>query len=301
MSTDAARALLGSLIDYAGLFPPAELPMRAAVARYASSRSGEDAWMLGRFVLPLARLEDFEHAFDELPARARATPWPLAVISGRNLDVDSMTVLDFNERHGDDGRRDAGIEAIDLKVHGLEDVARAADVLAEPAERYFEIPIGSDPSAWLAAVAEVGGRVKVRAGGVTADLFPPARDLARFLEACAAEDIAFKATAGLHHPIRSAHPTGDDGRSPAVMMHGFLNLFLAAVLARTHRAPAEALEPVLAEESSDAFVFDGAGVTVRGHRLACEEIVSARQSFALSFGSCSFDEPTSDLKALGII
>ena len=70
MSTDAARALLGSLIDYAGLFPPAELPMRAAVARYASSRSGEDAWMLGRFVLPLARLEEFEHAFDELPARA---------------------------------------------------------------------------------------------------------------------------------------------------------------------------------------------------------------------------------------
>ena len=58
---------------------------------------------------------------------------------------------------------------------------------------------------------------------------------------------------------------------------------------------------MLAEESSDAFVFDGAGVTVKGHRLACEEIASARQSFALSFGSCSFDEPTSDLKALGII
>ena len=116
-----------------------------------------------------------------------------------------MTLIDFNERHGDDGRQDAGIEAIDLKVHGLDDIARAADVLAEPAERYFEMAIGSDPSEWLAAVAEVGGRAKVRTGGVTADLFPPARDLARFLEACAAEDVAFKATAGLHHAVRSAH------------------------------------------------------------------------------------------------
>jgi hypothetical protein len=301
VSTDAARALLGSLIDYAGLFPPAELPMRAAVARYASSRSGTDAWMLGRFVLPLARLEDFEHAFDELPASSRAKPWPLAVTSGRNLEVDAMKIVDFNERHGDEGRQDATIDAIEMKVHDLDDIARADDVLAEPAERFFEMAIESDPSEWLAAVAEVGGRAKVRTGGATADLVPSVHDLARFLEVCAAEDVAFKATAGLHHPVRSAYSATADARSPTVVMHGFLNLFLAAVLAYRHRARADALEPVLGEESPDAFVFDGAGVGVKGHRLACEEIASTRRSFALSFGSCSFDEPASDLKALGII
>lgn len=301
MNTDAARALLGSIIDYAGLFPPAELPMRAAVAGYASSRSGPDAWMLGKFVLPLARLEEFEHAFDELHAADRAKPWPLAVIGGRNVEVEAMKVADFNERHGDEGRQDAGIEAFDLKVHGPDDIVRAADLLAEPAERFFEMGIESDPSGWLAAVARVGGRAKVRTGGVTADLVPSVRDLGRFLEACAAEDVAFKATAGLHHAVRSAHRATADGQSPAVTMHGFLNVFLAAVLARRRDAPAEALEPVLGEESPGAFVFDGAGVSVRGHRLACEEIAAVRQSFALSFGSCSFDEPTSELRALGII
>jgi hypothetical protein len=301
VSTDTARALLGSLIDDAGLFPPAELPMRAAMAGYASSRSGEGAWMLGRFVLPLARLDEFEHAFDELHARDRASPWPLAVISGRNLDVDAMKIVDFNQRHGDEGRRDASIEAIDLNVHGLEDIASAADVLAEPAEQYFEVAIGSDPTDWVAAVAKVGGRAKVRTGGITADLFPPVRDLGRFLEACAAEGVAFKATAGLHHAVRSVHQVTADRQSPAVMMHGFLNLLLAAALAFRHGARGEALESVLGEQSSDAFVFDAAGVIVNGRRVACEEIASARRSFALSFGSCSFDEPTSELKALGII
>lgn len=301
MSTDAARALLGSLIDYAGLYPPAELPMRAAVAGYGSNRSGEEAWMLGRFVLPLARLEEFEHAFDELHARDRAKPWPLAVTSGRNLDVDAMKIVDFNEKHGDEGRRDATIEAIDLKVHGLEDIAAAADVLAEPAEQYFEVAIGSDPTDWVAAVARAGGRAKVRAGGITADLFPSVRDLGRFLEACATEAVPFKATAGLHHAVRSAHHVTADRQSPAVTMHGFLNLFLAAALAFRYGARGEDLESVLGEESSDAFVFDGAGVIVKGRRVTCEDIASARQSFALSFGSCSFDEPTSELRALGIL
>lgn len=301
MSTDAARALLGSLIDYAGLFPPAKLSMRAAVAGYASSRSGADAWMLGRFVLPLARLEDFERALADLSASRRATPWPLCVIAGRTLEVDAAKIVDFNERHGDEGRQDARIEAIDLKVQRLDDIAHGADVLTEPAEQYFEMAIESDPSDYLAAVAEVGGRAKVRTGGVTGDFVPSVHDLGRFLEACAAEGVAFKATAGLHHAVRSVHRATADEQSPTVTMHGFLNLFLAAALACRRDARAEALEPVLGEESPDAFVFDGAGVTVKGHRLASEEIASTRQSFALSFGSCSFDEPTSELKALGII
>ena len=301
MSTNAARALLGSLIDYAGLFPPAELPMRAAVARYASSRSGQDAWMLGRFVLPLARVEEFEHAFDELHAGRRAKPWPIAVIGGKNLEADAKAIVDFNNRHGDEGGQDARIESVDVVVHGLDDIARAADVLAEPAELFFETAIEADPSETLAAAADVGGRAKIRTGGVTADRFPSVHDLARFLVACASEKVAFKATAGLHHPIRSVHRMTADGRSPAVKMHGFLNLFLAAALAFRHAVRADTLEAVLSEESPDAFVFDENGVEVKGCRLASEEIASTRQSFALSFGSCSFDEPAADLKTLGII
>src|SRR5436305_7602207 len=52
------RALLEHVIDYAGLFPPASLPLEVAVRNYDSYRRGPDAWMLGRFVCPAARLAE---------------------------------------------------------------------------------------------------------------------------------------------------------------------------------------------------------------------------------------------------
>ncbi len=298
---DAARAFLTSLIDYAGLFAPAELQMRAAVPRYADSRSGPHAWLLGRFVLPIAQVEEFEHVFDDLPAEHRRVSWPLAVLGGRNLEADVRKIVDFNRRHGDEGRQDAKIESIDLKVHSLDDIARAADVASEPAEVYFEIPITSDPHDRLAAVAAAGGRAKIRTGGVSAELFPSVPDLARFLKACAGEKVAFKATAGLHHAMRSEHPLTADERSPKVVMHGFVNLFLAAALACCDRNGTELLEAVLNEQQASAFRFDADGVDIRSRRLSSDDLAQARRRFALSYGSCSLDQPIGDLKLLGLI
>jgi len=298
---NAARTLLASLIDYAGLFPPAELQMRAAVPRYAGYRSGAHAWMLGRFVLPLAQLEEFEHWFDELPATGREVPWGLTVLAGRNLETDVRKIVDFNRRHGDEGRRDARIEGLEIKVHSLDDVAQAADVISEPADVYFEIGVAADPQEWLGAVAGAGARAKVRTGGVSAEMFPTSGDLARFLQACAAQKVPFKATAGLHRAIRSDHLLGGDERRGPVAMHGFLNLFLAAALAWTDRVGAELLIAVLEERSGAAFAFDPTGVNLHGRRLTCDDLASTRRRFALSYGSCSLDEPTEDLTRLGLI
>ena len=60
--TRLARALLAGLVDYAGLFPPAALDMEAAVAEYARRRRAPEAWMLGRFVAPAARLVELGRA-----------------------------------------------------------------------------------------------------------------------------------------------------------------------------------------------------------------------------------------------
>jgi hypothetical protein len=298
---NSARTLVASLIDYAGLFPPAELQMRAAVPRYAGYRAGADAWMLGRFVLPLAQLEEFEHWFDELPAARREASWSLTVLAGRSLDADVKKIVDFNRRHGDEGRRDAKIESLELKVHSLDDVARASDVIAEPAEVYFEIGLATDPQEWLAAVAAAGGRAKVRTGGVSPEMFPGVPDVARFLQACAAQKVPFKATAGLHHAIRSDHPLAGDQRHRVVAMHGFLNLFVAAGLAWTDRVGTDLLETVLDERSGGAFAFDQTGVSVHGRELTCEDMATTRRRFAISSGSCSLEEPIEDLKRLGLI
>ncbi len=297
----SARTLLASVVDYAGLFPPAELQMRAAVPKYGACRLGPHAWLLGRFVLPLAQIDEFEHAFDDLPGAERATPWTLSVLGGRNLQVDAKKIVDFNRRHGDEGRQDARIEAIDLKVHSLDDIAADSDMISEPGEVYFEIPSSSDPADRLAAVAAAGGRAKVRTGGVNADMFPSVPDLARFLASCAAHRVPFKATAGLHHAMRGEHALTADPKSDRVVMHGFLNLFLAASLAYADRVSTDLIERVLDERDPKAFVFDQAGVNVHGRRLSCEDLAATRRRFAVSYGSCSIDEPVEDLKRLGLI
>ena len=50
------RALLEGVFDYAGLFPPARLDMAETVRNYARYLDDEHAWMLGRFIVPTARL-----------------------------------------------------------------------------------------------------------------------------------------------------------------------------------------------------------------------------------------------------
>ncbi len=40
------HSLLDGIIDYAGLFPPAELSMDEAFRRFTEHRSSDDGWML---------------------------------------------------------------------------------------------------------------------------------------------------------------------------------------------------------------------------------------------------------------
>src|SRR5713101_4042837 len=53
------RVLLNRILDYAGLFPPAKLPLEDALRTYLRYRKeSPHRWMLGRFVCPTARLPD---------------------------------------------------------------------------------------------------------------------------------------------------------------------------------------------------------------------------------------------------
>ena len=64
--------------------------------------------------------------------------------------------------------------------------------------------------------------VKIRCGGA---IVPSVEHLAFFIARCRESRLAWKATAGLHHPLRHRDPASQ------AMMHGFLNVFLAGVFA----------------------------------------------------------------------
>lgn len=282
----ALRALLAERIDYAGLFPPAALPMAAAVANFASYRESADAWALARFVLPVVRLEEFEGV---AAPHLRGAPWRLAALA-QATDADAIGV--FNARLA--GR--ARIDTVESRAATVEDVAALAP-LAALATTYVEIPIHDDPTPLIAAVAAHGLRAKVRTGGVTAESFPVARDVARFLVACVRHCVMMKATAGLHHPLRGEYPLTYDAQSARATMFGFLNLFLAAAFAR-QGMDAATLSELLDERTAGAFRVTDDTVAWRGHTIGADALANDR--FAVSFGSCSFREPLDDLSALSL-
>lgn len=297
----AIRTLLTESIDYAGLFPPAGLDMPSAVRNYANYRTGPEAWALGRFVLPVSRLHEFERAAaSHLPLTPAADPWRLSVLSGPDLAADLAAIAEFNHRHSRPGAPALVADTIETKANsetGIEDALRTAP---RTLQVYIEIPIDRDPSLLLAALARLGGRAKVRTGGVTEDAFPTTADLVRFLRRCVQAGVAFKATAGLHHPLRADYPLTYSADSPTGAMFGFLNLFLAAALLQDGISDLEATR-LLEERSLEAIELDARGITWNNHRLDLDALRRARKGGLISFGSCSFIEPLADLAALHLL
>jgi hypothetical protein len=270
------RALLENLIDYAGLFPPSALHMARAVENYQRYRESPESWMLARFVVPVSRLDEFE-----------------ATLSGQVPLVSALIGADLESDLDRIERSPVPIDTIEMKASDADYIESAVRRIRRHITPYFEI---SDVSL-VPAIRSTGARAKIRTGGVTPEAFPPAAHIAQFLEICAATGTPFKATAGLHHPLRCYRPLTYSADGPSGWMFGFLNVFIAAVLARKGIS----VERVLTEESVSAFRFAGHAIEWSGHTISTEEIVSARREFAISFGSCSFEEPVADLRALKLL
>jgi hypothetical protein len=287
------RTLLDGLIDYAGLFPPATLGMPEAVRNYAAYRAGPDRWALGRFVVPAERLPEFERAAESLAAPG--DPWLLSVLVGANDAGQVDAARAFNARQAGGGLWADVLEGRASTAEGVEALAAAA---RPDFTLYVEVPADPDPTPLIAAVGAAGARAKLRTGGVTADAFPGTAAVARFLAACARLAVPFKATAGLHHPIRASYPLTYAPDSPRGTMLGFLNVFLAAALLHAGGSGEDAAH-LLEETRLDAFTFGAHGVRWDGYHFTLADLAESRR-FAIGVGSCSFDEPLDGLAAAGL-
>jgi hypothetical protein len=121
----------------------------------------------------------------------------------------------------------------------------------------------------------VEGETKLRCGGARV---PGVEEVAQFVRRCRAERRLFKATAGLHHAL----PTGGE--------HGFLNLLAACVFGDEERML-----------TTRDIALDAGSFRADGGRADAESCARTRRELFHSIGSCSFDEPVGELRALAIL
>lgn len=288
------HALLHTIVDYAGLFPPAGLSMQKAVENYAAYRHDPHSWMLGRFVVPVSRLDEFAAAF-----RAGVTTddhhWRLSALIGDDIAADVARIGAFNAANPT-----TLIDSVEVKVTSPDAINRIAKTVPRTIKAFVEIPSHEDPRALIGSIAENKLRAKIRTGGVVPEAFPPVEDLERFLRECYSANAGFKATAGLHHPLRSERALTYEAGGPRGVMHGFLNVFLAAAFHYNGLTRRDADE-VLRMTALEGIEFADEALKWKDYEVSLAELATVRRRFAVSFGSCSFREPVDDLIQLGLL
>jgi hypothetical protein len=254
-------------------------------------------WMLGKFVLNARQLESFTR--DLSPTRASSgKPWVLSVLLASPDDLKQLGRLDSNL---------VRVGWFEVKAHTPHDVGTWAQALTGRTETvYVEVPTSGDLMTMLPAIHDARLCAKIRTGGVTPEAFPAAEAVLDFLEACHRLNIAFKATAGLHHPLRGEYRLTYAPASTCGTMYGFLNVFLAAAFVRSGQS--DLARTVLLQTNPRCFSFVEAGISftsgnpgeknhVQNGALTLHQLRTTRE-FLHSFGSCSFTEPTQELQSI---
>ena len=286
------RAPFAEIVDYAGLFPPASCTMADAVRQYDVYRRSEERWMLGRFVVAATRLQEFGEAIETggIGVDPR-DPWRLSVGMGAHVPAELARIAAFQAAWEPRG---VLADSIEYKVTSVGQVLALGEQIPRVFRRFFEVPQVGPYRDLVGAIGEVGALAKLRTGGMSADLFPAATEVTRFLLAVVKHGVPFKATAGLHHPFRGQYPISYAHDAERQMMYGFVNLLLAtAELLRGGEG--ETAQAILEEADRSTIVHDATGLTWRGSHYTEAELTMAHQRLFIGFGSCSFREPVDEL------
>lgn len=316
------NSFMYKLIDYAGLYPPSELPIGKAFPNYLKYISGDRRDALSSFIISAHRLDQLEGMLTNLAHKVN-----LSVIVGGGNSATS-----FRQKIGDDLQKIELIEAYDkVEVHSLETkfpveiflqgetaVLALLNDVAEKIRRtklkrvkiFYELPIldiGMEKYLinFIGAVGihsdnafpenYLGCSLKIRTGGVTPELFPAPSVLSRVIQLCTTYNLPFKATAGLHHPFR--HYDAKLG----VHRHGFVNLFLGAMLAKRYSLSRQLILEIISDQQEANFTFTEDHIAWKNYKVTTAEIDDLRKSFCISYGSCDFMEPIDHLVKRNIL
>ena len=304
MVAASLKALLAHSIDYAGMFPPCSLGLEPALRNQIEYVRSADAWMLNAFVLSIEQFNATKQLLSQFDAQH---PLRVAALGPKTASADAF--LDAIE-DADTAIRSLSRHNVDLVSISYLEMFLPHDVDVASLKEARSI-LGDLPVFWeappdraeqtIALLAEFNSDAdsatfgfKLRTGGVTAEAFPTSIQITKALVTPATHQLPIKFTAGLHHPLRQYR------EEVQAKMHGFLNVLGAAVLAAEHRWDTNQTAIMLEDENVDSFSFTDDSFAWREWRIDTKRL-EYRRKFVVSFGSCSFDEPREDLRALNLL
>jgi len=322
------------LIDYAGLFPPAELPLNEAIDEYILQLKSANSKMLSRFIIHTSKLENLDQF---LPLFEDIGPLRLSVLGGggnnddeylKNINKNINNINDYRKKH----KEKIEIDVIECKMPSnspsKKTMVKAATLLNNSNLTHYheftQLPYIDmnystevDESSWdheiiptvqiISKIKNAG--IKLRCGGVVKEAFPTVEQIAAMIQTCVIAEVPMKFTAGLHHPIRHFAEEYDE------YMHGFINTFGAGIFATTFPKPKNSQEKyrmfillshMIDDQNAENFNFTNDSLIwkVRDDRdtefeIETKKIKVVREKGMISYGSCSFQEPIDDLSKLG--
>lgn len=315
----SSRSFLTGIIDYAGLFPPANLHLKEAFENYLLYSKSVNSYMLSRFICPVKLFKEL----GKLSVNSESEIY-LSVLGRGGYNIN-----DFNENLSEDiimwkefvkNTNNRFItDAFEIKLpdeliteHKSGKVSEFIDIISQKIRSEFEHPVfmffeGHIGSEWQKNVKCLieginihnknnnDSGFKLRTGGVETYSFPEPGQIAFSIRECLDNAIRMKCTAGLHHPFRHFD------KNIGTKMHGFVNVFGAGVIAMRHNISDYGLREILSDENPDNFVFTDEYFSWKDWKINIDEINLARKDLMISFGSCSFDEPVEDLKNLNLL
>lgn len=301
---DARTASFAALIDYAALFPPASLDIDAAVAGYRNARSSTDHWVAGRFLCPSSELVGLAGELTRT-TRPGEDKWEIGVILEADPSHGVGAAAAISQAFHIEMQPVAIIASADAKItdRSVAGIAATLDSISSIQPEVFaflEVDRTSSVAGQIVRVAQslrdrVGaGGVKLRCGGAGDAFVPSIEEVAEFIVAATDQRIPFKATAGLHEPIRRFDKESGSAR------HGFVNLLIASGAA-ANGEPASTVEAIVAETDPDAFSMRPAFATWKDISIAGSAMRRTRTHGFVAFGSCNFDQPVEALSRLGFL
>ncbi len=311
------KVFMNELLDYAGMFPPAQLSLEESLKNYAEYLSHEYEDMLGKFVLPANKIDEtisFLNTHNSfLKVGKRKANFSIILSTCKNFsDFPSILHKDFQNIKLLSKNFETSLDILSIEFLPAEDILIANSnkrieeylsilfqqfsALNKKIEYFCEIPLNDNFNKKINEIFDYNRcnsdnqvQIKIRTGGVKKDQIPPTKKIAQFISLCAQKKLGIKATAGLHVPIPNFN------QEVGTVLHGFLNVFSSMMLLYKGDISEEEIEEIISNYTYEDFKFSQDGLKIRNFLLTNKEIENLRKKYIKSFGTCSFLEPIEHL------